>query len=414
MTVPAQLTSPAIATTSKPETQEDSQAKNPAQYTSVNCKCGARLRIKRVHAGQTGKCPKCGNLVVPSATKQDSVSDQGLDNWFDVPLPNAASVTRTVPTKPSLSTNHSLIRSPIWSSTAGAVIHGLLYFFVVSNFWIAVVAPFQKRIDDMQLTLPHLANSTLSIWQFVTDHSLLSFLSLCVLILADGSVLYALGCTERWPVAREVWSGMILAMLVGFVTFSAFALLYPFQLMLSPIIYEEAQREEFERLRGEWTLVSSEQAGSTISVQPSNADILRFEQTIEIRKESQAGKKSKSKRDDLPRVGRKDQEVRRNNFSWKMPGNVVEGSFNFTIDRLPKQIQFSAGASVQLPGFGQKSSQIAAIYKLERDRLTLCLFPPNDKGYSSLYDSEQSMEFNTKDTKNKVMIFQRRSNPLQR
>jgi len=114
-------------------------------------------------------------------------------------------------------------------------------------------------------------------------------------------VLYALGCTERWPVAREVWSGMILAMLVGFVTFSAFALLYPYQLMLSPINYEEAQREEFERLRGEWTLVSSEQAGSTISVQPSNADILRFEQTIEIRKESQAGKKSKSKRDDLPR-----------------------------------------------------------------------------------------------------------------
>jgi hypothetical protein len=97
-----------------------------------------------------------------------------------------------------------------------------------------------------------------------------------------------------------------------------------------------------------------------------------------------------------------------------MPGNVVEGSFNFTIDRLPKQIQFSAGASVQLPGFGQKSSQIAAIYKLERDRLVLCLFPPNDKGYSSLYDSEQLMEFNTKDTKNKVMIFQRRSNPLQR
>jgi uncharacterized paraquat-inducible protein A len=77
MTVLAQLTSPEIATTSKPETQEDSQAKNPAQYTSVNCKCGARLRIKRVHAGQTGKCPKCGNLVVPSATEQDSVSDQG-------------------------------------------------------------------------------------------------------------------------------------------------------------------------------------------------------------------------------------------------------------------------------------------------------------------------------------------------
>ena len=200
-------------------------------------------------------------MVEPPASKHESVSDPGLDNWFDVPLPNATSVTGTVPTKPSLSTNRSLLRSPIWSSTAGAVIHGLLYFFVVSNFWTAVVAPCQKRIDEMQLTLPPLANSTLSIWQFVTDHSLLSFLILCVLILADGSVLYALGRSERWPVAREFWSGLILAILVGFVTFSAFALLYPYELMRPQGNYYEAQSEEFERLRGEWTLVSSEQEG---------------------------------------------------------------------------------------------------------------------------------------------------------
>jgi len=380
----------------------------------VACKCGAILSIQQVHAGRTGKCPKCGNLVEPPATKQDLVSDQRLDNWFDAPSPNADSSTGTVPTKPSLSTNHSLPRSPIWSSIAGAVIHGLLYFFVVSNFWIAVVAPCQKRIDEMQLTLPPLANSTLSIWQFVTDHSLLSLLILCVLILADGSVLYALGRSERWPVARELWSGMILAILVGFVTFSAFALLYPYELMRPTGNYNEAQREEFERLRGEWILVSSEQAGSTISIQPSDADTLRFEQIIEMQKESQAGKKSKSRKDDLPQVGRKDQEVRRNIFSWKMPSNVLDGSFNVTIDRLPKQIYFNARSAVQVPGFEAKSSQIVAIYKLEGDRLTLCLSPPNDKGQSSFYESEQSMVFSTKDTKNKLMIFQRRSNPQQR
>lgn len=95
ITVPAQQTSPEITTTSKPETLEDTQARKSAQYTSVNCKCGARLRIKHVIAGRTAKCPKCGNLVVPPATKQDAVADQGLANWFDVQLPNATSVMGT-------------------------------------------------------------------------------------------------------------------------------------------------------------------------------------------------------------------------------------------------------------------------------------------------------------------------------
>jgi hypothetical protein len=93
--VPAQQTSPEIITTSKPETLEDTQARNSAQYTSVNCNCGARLRIKQVIAGRTAKCPKCGNSVVPPANKQDAVADQGLANWFDVQLPNATSVTGT-------------------------------------------------------------------------------------------------------------------------------------------------------------------------------------------------------------------------------------------------------------------------------------------------------------------------------
>lgn len=95
ITVPAQQTSPEITTTSKPDTLEDTQARNSAQYTSVNCMCGARLRIKQVIAGRTAKCPKCGNLVVPPATKQDAVADQGLANWFDVQLPNATSVMGT-------------------------------------------------------------------------------------------------------------------------------------------------------------------------------------------------------------------------------------------------------------------------------------------------------------------------------
>ncbi|MFM2218301.1 MAG: hypothetical protein RL240_2619 [Planctomycetota bacterium] len=311
-------------------------------------------------------------------------------------------------------TDRSQFRSPIWSSTAGAVIHGFLYFFVVWNFWIAVVAPFQKRIDEMQLTLPPLASNVLSIWQFISDYSLLSIFILCVLTIADGSVLYALGCSERWPLARDIWSGLILASLAGIVTFSAFGLLYPYQLMLPLVDYEAARREEFERLRGEWILVSSDQAGSAIAVQPSNADVLQFEQTVESRKQVQVAKKSKGKETELPQVGREEQDVRRNIFSWKIADKVVKGSIDFTIDYLPKRIVFSAQSPIQLPGFGEKSSRIEAIYKLEGDRLTLCLLPPSVKGYHSFSENEQVMEFRTMGTKNRLMIFQRRSNPSKR
>ena len=284
----------------------------------------------------------------------------------------------------TVSTNHSLFRSPFLSSTAGAVVHGLLYFFVLSSCSIAVVAPHQQWVDDYQVKLPPVTSIALSIWQSITDHPFLSFLVLCILVLADGSVLYVLGCSKRWPVAREIWSGVILAILAGFVTFSAFALLYPYELMRPPSNYDEsyaeALREEFDRLRGEWTLVKAEQAGTTISVQPVNGEILRFEQGVP-----------------------------RNIFSWKMTGNVVEGSFGFSLDSLPKTIRFGRfrreGASVQFPGFGEEEDMIDAIYKIEGDRLTLCLFP---------WASDRSGEFVTKGTEKRLMVFERRSKPLQR
>lgn len=93
MTVPTQPVSTALPIMDTDEITNTDVASKQAKFASVNCKCGARLRIKQDLAGQSLKCPKCGSSITGTASKQDAVADQGLANWFDNQLPNAPLVT---------------------------------------------------------------------------------------------------------------------------------------------------------------------------------------------------------------------------------------------------------------------------------------------------------------------------------
>jgi hypothetical protein len=93
MTVPAQPVSTALPIMDTTEIADTDVASKQAKFASVNCKCGARLRIKQDLAGQSLKCPKCGSSITGPAPKQVAVADQGLANWFDNQLPNVPLVT---------------------------------------------------------------------------------------------------------------------------------------------------------------------------------------------------------------------------------------------------------------------------------------------------------------------------------
>jgi hypothetical protein len=75
-----------IAVPSASATPDGTGAGNPAPATSINCKCGARLKIKEDLAGRTVKCPKCGDLLGVPAAEQDGVAAQRLGDWFDEQL----------------------------------------------------------------------------------------------------------------------------------------------------------------------------------------------------------------------------------------------------------------------------------------------------------------------------------------
>ena len=86
MSVPTPRSPASIAVPSASPTPDSARAGNPASASSINCKCGARLKVNEDLAGRTVKCPKCCHpLAVPPA-EQDSVTAQGLANWFDEQL----------------------------------------------------------------------------------------------------------------------------------------------------------------------------------------------------------------------------------------------------------------------------------------------------------------------------------------
>ena len=106
ISVPKQRSSSTLAKTETAAITDKQVATNPAKSTSIQCNCGARLRIKQELVGQTVKCPKCGSSIATVATKQERDADQGIANWFDEQLPSVSSLTSPV------ATNHNRMLPP--------------------------------------------------------------------------------------------------------------------------------------------------------------------------------------------------------------------------------------------------------------------------------------------------------------
>lgn len=266
-----------------------------------------------------------------------------------------------------------LVNSPLGAAITCALLHGLLFAATLLFWRMELVEKYIARTQAMELKLPSVTNNVLSVWLRITDPLWLFLLILCLVIIAHGSVLYVLDRSEIWRMAREAWSGMILSLLIGFFIYSAACMVPPYQYLLSSIMGENVDRQEFQRLEGEWISVHAELDGATTTIEPSTATILRFERV-------QLGGDRRARFD--------------HRFSWNTAGRIIEGTVLRSSQNYPKQLHF-------LSWFSPADSP-RAIYKLEGDRLTLCLFPPNT------WANDWSSEFVTKGTKNKLMVFEKR------
>ena len=267
-----------------------------------------------------------------------------------------------------------LVNSPLGAAITCALLHGLLFAATLLFWRMELVEEYITTTESFELKLPSVTNNVLSVWLRITKPTWLFLLILCLVIIAHGSVLYVLGRSEIWRTAREVWSGMILALLSGFFIYSAACMVPPYQFLLSSIMGENVDRQEFLGLEGEWISVHAEFDGATTTFEPSTADILRFERV---------------------KLGGDRQARFDHRFSWKTDGKIIEGSVSRSSSNKPKQLHFVSWFS------GADSHR--AIYKLEGDRLTLCLFPSNT------WANDWSSEFVTKGTKNKLIVFEKRN-----
>lgn len=267
-----------------------------------------------------------------------------------------------------------LVNSPLGAAITCALLHGLLFAATLLFWRMELVEEYITTTEAFELKLPSVTNNVLSVWLRITKPTWLFLLILCLVIIVHGSVLYVLGRSEIWRIAREVWSGMILALLSGFFIYSAACMVPPYQFLLSSIMGENVDRQEFLGLEGEWISVHAEFDGATTTFEPSTADILRFERV---------------------KLGGDRQTRFDHRFSWKTAGRIIEGSVSRSSSNKPKQLHFVSWFS------GADSHR--AIYKLEGDRLTLCLFPSNT------WANDWSSEFVTKGTKNKLIVFEKRN-----
>jgi len=266
-----------------------------------------------------------------------------------------------------------LINSPLGAAITCALLHGLLFAATLLFWRMELVGKYIATTDLLGFVLPPVTNNVLSVWLRITDPTWLFFLILCLVIIAHGGVLYVLGRSEIWRIAREVWSGMILALLIGFFIYSAACMVRPYQILLSMTMQNDFDSQEFQRLEGQWISVRVELDGAPTTFEPSTADILRFERV-------KLGGDLRARFD--------------HRFSWKTAGSIIEGTVLRSSLNNPKRLHF-------LNPFSPADSP-GAIYKLEGDRLTLCLFPPNTLA------NDWSTEFVTKGTKNKLMVFEKR------
>jgi uncharacterized protein (TIGR03067 family) len=273
----------------------------------------------------------------------------------------------------SLSTA-KFVNSPLGTSFACACMHGLLFAATLLFWRVELVEKYIATTQSVELKMPPVTNTLLHTWLSITGSVWQFLVMFLVAIIMHGSVLYFLGRSETWRIAREIWSGLILALLMSFLVYSSACMVLPYTFLLSAIMGENVDRKEFQRLQGEWISVNTELDGVTTKMEPSMADKLRFERV-------QVGSDREASFD--------------HRFSWKTDGKIIEGSVHRSLKNNPKQLYFHSWFS---PGDCHR-----AIYKLEGDRLTLCLFPSNTLA------NDWSVEFATKGTRNKLIVFEKQN-----
>ena len=219
---------------------------------------------------------------------------------------------------------------------------------------------------DSGLKMPLFTERVLTIWQPLINRPALAILAILVLIIVNAIVLFALGRSTYKRIAREIWSGNVVAIPLAFVLLSGVAMIHPYQKMYSALmttdwVHEQAKSEEGQRLQGAWKLVRLEREGEIQAVGQDSVEILR---------------------------------VDAEGYRWRKAKREETGTLQLDLSSIPKRMQLYSTSHADLGVFRN------AIYKIENAQLTLCLPQANPFGDDLL------IQFETRGTKNELWRFE--------
>ena len=228
--------------------------------------------------------------------------------------------------------------SPVPAALVTALVHVAVWgAFAGWLHWAG--SQFQQAFDRMQMRLPWATEIALKSYFWLTDLQPLVLAAAAVLLAADVYLLIRLGRSEH-SVVREVWSGLVIVPPVMMIVAASAATVLPFLTLTTAFSNDMAQRDaavakETTLLQGTWRVVRMERDGKEVPV----ADRDHTQLTI-----------------------------RTNQFRWDGDDGEA-GTFHPIPHRRPVMVDLFHTAGPQQGKMQQ------AIYKLDADRLTICIAP---------------------------------------
>jgi uncharacterized protein (TIGR03067 family) len=252
------------------------------------------------------------------------------------------------------------------AAMVGAFIHFLVWLGVLFPFAL-YAATIERTYRSLSMSLPATSGQVFAVSRFCLANAPLTACVLSSLMIVDALVLWALDRPGGLRILREIWASLTLGLPFLGLVFTVFAVSLPWVkvsegLLQSMRSRDKAVQAEQGLLAGRWKLISVERDGN---VGPP-ADVFAGQLTL-----------------------------RGEQLTWLRGEQEVGGLYSLELRGNPKQItiMYTEG-----PEAGQSQS---GLYKLEGDRLTICLAPVDAIG------DDLPAEFPTRGTHNEVTIWQR-------
>jgi len=229
------------------------------------------------------------------------------------------------------------------------------------------VAMIERTYGSLSMALPAASSHVFAASRFCLANAPLTACVLSLLMIVDALVLWALDRPGGLRVLREVWASLTLGLPFLALVFTVYAVSLPWVkvsegLLQSMRSRDKAVQAELGGLAGKWKLISVERDGN---VAPP-ADVVAGQLTLHGEQ-----------------------------LTWLRGEQEVGGLYSVALRRNPKQITFMY---TEGPEAGRSQS---GLYKLDGDKLTICLGPVDAVG------DDLPADFPTRGTHNEVTIWQR-------